>query len=166
MEEKNFLRNKVRGLVEFYSPDPLKPFLTGCENTERIASLNSLSQVLNEPVNLLGLISFLSKITPVDPPYTPLVSTAIGSNWCASARPAYLWCLYSSVHLAEVPGSSVNLFRCAPAKVSTHVQFHTKRLLPLSVWKKKQFFFKRCFLLLKKKRFFIKILFFFSKISF
>ena len=30
------------------------------------------------------------KITPVDSPCTPIVSTAIGSNWCASARAAYL----------------------------------------------------------------------------
>ena len=42
--------NKVRGLVVLDSPDHLKPLPTGWENTERIASLNSYSQVLTEPV--------------------------------------------------------------------------------------------------------------------
>ena len=37
------------------SPDPLKPLATGWENTERITSLYSYSQVLTESVNLPGL---------------------------------------------------------------------------------------------------------------
>ena len=47
----NSLKNKVRGWVELYSPDPLKPLPTGWENTELIATLNSYSQVLTEPVS-------------------------------------------------------------------------------------------------------------------
>ena len=65
-------------------------------------------------------------ITPVDSPYTPIVSTPIGSNWCASARAAYLRRLRSSALFAAKPASIADLFRCAPAKVSTHVQSQTK----------------------------------------
>ena len=48
----NSLWNEVRDWVELGSPDSLKPLPTGWENTERIASLNSNSQVLTEPVSL------------------------------------------------------------------------------------------------------------------
>ena len=65
-------------------------------------------------------------MTPVDPPYTPMVSTAIGSNWCASARAAYLPCLRSSAQFATVPAFIADLFRCTSAKVSTHAQSQTK----------------------------------------
>ena len=51
----NSLKNKVRGLVDIDSPDPLKPHPTGRENTERIALLHSNTQVLTEPVRLPGL---------------------------------------------------------------------------------------------------------------
>ena len=57
----NSLRNEVRGWVELCSPDPLKPLPTGWQNTERIASLNSNSQVLTEPVSLPGVPCRLDK---------------------------------------------------------------------------------------------------------
>ena len=56
----NSLTNKVRGWVELSSPDPLKPLKTGCENTERIASMNSCCQVLAEPVIFPGLTYVVS----------------------------------------------------------------------------------------------------------
>ena len=71
-------------------------------------------------------------ITPVDSPYTPIVSTAIDSNWCASARAAYLRRLRFSALFAAMPASIADLFRCTPAKVSTHVQSQTKLLPPLN----------------------------------
>ena len=135
----NSLRNKVRGCVDLDSPDPLKPLPTGWENTECIASLYSYSQVLTEPVNFPRLPDTSTrrrpialKMTPVDSPYTHIVSTAIGSNWCASARAAYLRRLCSSARFAAVPASIADLFRCAPAKVSTHVQSQTKLPPPLN----------------------------------
>ena len=135
----NSLRNEVRGGVELCSPDPLKPLPTGLENTERIASLNSNSYVLTEPVRLPGVPCRLDKAAAYCPYdyssgltyYTPIVSTAIGSNWCASARAAYLRRLRSSALFAAMPASIADLFRCTPAKVSTHVQSHTKLLPPL-----------------------------------
>ena len=63
----NSLRNEVRGWVELCSPDPLKPLPTGWENTERIASLNSNSQVLTEPVSLPGLPCRFNKATAYCP---------------------------------------------------------------------------------------------------
>ena len=48
----NYLRIRVRGSVELDSTDPLKPLPADWENTERISSLNSYSQVLTEPVSL------------------------------------------------------------------------------------------------------------------
>ena len=71
-------------------------------------------------------------ITPVDSPYTPIVSTAIGSNWYASARTAYLRRLRSSALFAAMPASIADLFKCTPAKVSTPVQSQTKLLQPLN----------------------------------
>ena len=72
------------------------------------------------------------KMAPVDLPYTPIVSTAIGSNWCVSARAAYLRRLHPSELFAAVPASIADLFRRTPAKVSTHVQSQTKLLPPLN----------------------------------
>ena len=77
----NSLRNKVRGWVEFDFPNPLKPFPTGWENTERIASL--YSYIARFWQNLLASLRFsvtstkrwpiALKMTPVDPPYTPII---------------------------------------------------------------------------------------------
>ena len=58
----------------------------------------SYSQVLTEPVSLPGLPCRFNKTFcpqddssgPTNAPCTPIVSTAMGSNWCASARAAYL----------------------------------------------------------------------------
>ena len=72
------------------------------------------------------------KMAPVDSPYTPIVSTAIGSNWCVSARAAYLRRLHPSELFAAVPAFIADLFRRTPAKVSTHVQSQTKLLPPLN----------------------------------
>ena len=71
-------------------------------------------------------------MTPVVSPYTPIVSTTIGSNWCASARAAYLRRLRSSALFVAVKASIADLFRCTSAKVSTHVQYQTKLLPPLN----------------------------------
>ena len=84
----NSLRNKVRGWVDLDSPDPLKPLprlpRSSKTSPERIASLYSYSQVLTEPVNLPVASTrrrhIALKMAPVDSPYTPIVSTAIGSN--------------------------------------------------------------------------------------
>ena len=54
--------NKMKGWVDLDSPYPLKPLPTGWENTERIASLYSYSQVLTEPVNLHGLPCSFNKV--------------------------------------------------------------------------------------------------------
>ena len=55
MEEENSLRNKVRSWIKLESPDPLKPLCTRWENSKRITSQNSYSQVLTEPGD--GLLS-------------------------------------------------------------------------------------------------------------
>ena len=57
----NSLRNKVRGWLDLNSQYPLKPLPSGWENTERIASLYSYSQVLTEPVSLPGLPCIFNK---------------------------------------------------------------------------------------------------------
>ena len=68
----NSLRNEVKGWVELGSPNDLVNYWPkktlrqnlsrpGSENTERIASLNSNSQVLTEPVSLPGLPCRLDK---------------------------------------------------------------------------------------------------------
>ena len=72
------------------------------------------------------------KMTPVDSAYTPIVSTTVGSKWCASARAAYLRRFRSSALFAAVPASIADLFMRTPAKVSTHVQSQTKLLPPLN----------------------------------
>ena len=87
---------------------------------------------LGSPVTSTRRRPIALKMAPVDSPYTPIVSTAISSNWCASARAAYLRCLRSSALFAAVPTSIADLLRCTPAKVSTHVQSQTKLLPPLN----------------------------------
>ena len=57
----------MRGWVDLDSPDPLKPLPTGWENTEGIASLYSYSQVLTEPVSLLGLPCHFNKAAAYRP---------------------------------------------------------------------------------------------------
>ena len=77
---------------------------------------------LGSPVASTRRYPIALKMTPVDPPYTPIVSTAI--------KAAYLRRLCSSALFAAAPAYIVDLMRSTLAKVSTHVKSETK-LLPL-----------------------------------
>ena len=121
----------MRGWVEHDSPDPLKPLPTGWENTEGIASLNGYSQVLTEPVSLPGLPCSLDKAAAYRPQdYSSgltIHSHRFDCNWFK------LMChCESSVFTAFALLGTADLFRCTPAKVSTHVQSQTKLLPPLN----------------------------------
>ena len=142
--KRKFPQEQSEGLGGARLSDPLKPLPTGWENTERIASLYSYNQVLKERVSLPGVPCRFNKTAaycPQDDSSWPtswptltfhLVSTAIGSNRYAFARAAYLRRLNSSELFAAVPASIADLFRCTPAKASTHVQSQTKLLPPLN----------------------------------
>ena len=88
----------MRGWVELDSPDPLKPLPTGWEKLNALPRWITIAKFWRNQLASLGspVVStrrrpIALKNTPVDSPYTPIVSTAIGSNWWASARAAYLY---------------------------------------------------------------------------
>ena len=116
------------GTLFFRNPDPLKPFPTAERILNALARWIAIARFWRNQLASLGSL----KITLVDSPYTPIISTAIGFNWCASARAAYLRRFRSSALFAAMPASLADLFRCTPTKVSTHVQSQTKLLPPLN----------------------------------
>ena len=63
-------------------------------------------------------------------PYTPVVSTAIGSNPKRASNAEYFRRFYSSAFRAAYPGATAELFKLVSANVSTHVTSQ-HRLLPL-----------------------------------
>ena len=135
IDEKRFLYVYIAIYIYIYLSRPAERILNALPRWIAIARFwrNQLAS-LGSPVASIRRRPIALMITPVDSPYTPIVSTAIGSNWCASARAAYLQRLRSSALFAAMPASIADLyhlFRCTPAKVSTHVQSHTKLLPPL-----------------------------------
>ena len=111
----------MRSWVELSSPDPLKPLKNrlGEYWTHYLVARfwrNQLSY-LGSPMSLQqggGLLALM--MTPVDPPHTLIFSTAIGSNWCASARAAYLQPLPQMNGTPRVVCSCTS-FHCWPIQV-------------------------------------------------
>ena len=89
-----------------------------CEITEHIASLNSYCQVMTEPVSLCGITRCFDQTagycsqddsSGLNIHFHGFDRNNIESNWCASARAAYLRRLRSSAHFASVPASLAGL---------------------------------------------------------
>ena len=118
----NSLRNKVRGWVELDLPDPLKPLPTGWENTERIASLNSNSQVAI--VSLPGLPCRLNKAAAYCPQdYSSgltLHSHRFACNWfklmCLCENNVFTALAFLSEQFAAISASIADPIQVYPSK--------------------------------------------------
>ena len=129
-ENWNSLRNKVRSWVELDSSDPLKPLHTGWENNERIASLNSNSQVLTEPVSLPGVPCRLDKAAAYCPyDYSSgltIYSHHFDCNWFK------LMCLCESSVITALAllgaVSSYASFHCWPIQVHPSKSINTRAI--------------------------------------
>ena len=129
-EKWNSLRNKVGSWVELDSPDPLKHLPTGLENTERIASLNSNSQVLTEPVSLPRLPCRLDKAAAYCPygycSRLTIHSHRFDCNWFK------LMCLCESSVFTELAllgvVCSYASFHCWPIQVYSSKSINTRAI--------------------------------------
>ena len=112
----------------------IKFYLQGWENTERIASLISYSQILTEPVSLHGLpcrFDLSYAYCPQDNFRTH--HTLPRTHHTLPKWLELMWLCKSSLFTAA-PASIANLFRCTPAKVSMHVQSQTKQSPTTTKW--------------------------------